>query len=81
MFTCSTLTATGSNCCPLPSITDADDGPVIRDLTGIPRVTESWGLPPRLSWLKNASPFEGVPHSSPSPGGAEPSLEAYLHMT
>ncbi|HYZ23633.1 MAG TPA: VOC family protein [Rhodopila sp.] len=60
---------------------DADDGPVIHDLTGVRRVTESWGLPPRLSWLKNASPFEGVPCTSPRAGGPEPSLEAYLGMT
>jgi catechol 2,3-dioxygenase len=57
---------------------DADDGPVIHDLTGGRRVTESWGLPPRFSWLKNASSFEGTVCTSPPPGGPEPSLEAYL---
>jgi catechol 2,3-dioxygenase len=60
---------------------DADDGPVVHDLTGLPRVTESWGLPPRSSWLKNASLFEGTVCTSPPPGGPEPSLEAYLKMT
>jgi catechol 2,3-dioxygenase len=59
---------------------DADDGPIIQDLTGVPRVTESWGLPPRASWLQNASPFAGTVCTSPPPGGPEPSLEAYLGM-
>ena len=60
---------------------DADDGPVVHDLTGVPRVTESWGLPPRSSWLKNASLFEGTVCTGPPGGGPEPSLEAYLKMT
>lgn len=59
---------------------DAADGPVVQELTGIPHVTEAWGLPPRLSWIRNASPFEGVPLSGPPPGGPEPSLEAYLKL-
>lgn len=58
---------------------DADDGPVIHDLAG-GRRTESWGLPPRLSWLTNASSFAGTASTSPPPGGPEPSLEAYLGM-
>lgn len=58
---------------------DAEDGPIVFDLTGASRVTESWGLPPRLSWLKNATPFEGAPLNS-LPPGPEPSLEAYLKM-
>jgi catechol 2,3-dioxygenase len=60
---------------------DSEDGPVIHDLTGVPRVTESWGLPPRLTWLQNASAFEGIERTSPPPGGPEPSLEAYLKMS
>jgi catechol 2,3-dioxygenase len=31
---------------------DADEGPIVHDLTGRAHVTESWGLPPRLNWLK-----------------------------
>jgi catechol 2,3-dioxygenase len=60
---------------------DSEDGPVIHDLTGVSRVTESWGLPPRLSWLQNASAFAGIQMTSPPPGGPEPSLEAYLQMS
>jgi catechol 2,3-dioxygenase len=60
---------------------DADDGPIVHDLAGVSRVTESWGLPPRLNWLTNASAFEGVAQISPPPGGPEPSLEAYLRMS
>jgi catechol 2,3-dioxygenase len=60
---------------------DEQDGPIVHDLTGISRVTESWGLPPRLTWLQNASPFYGVKRTSPPPGGKEPSLEAYLGMS
>jgi catechol 2,3-dioxygenase len=60
---------------------DAQDEPIVHDLTGISRVTESWGLPPRLTWLTNASPFHGVERTSPTPGGPEPSLEAYLGMS
>lgn len=59
---------------------DADDGPIIYDLTNKSRVTEAWGLPPRLNWFMNASPFEGVERTSPPPGGAAPSLEAYLRL-
>ena len=60
---------------------DADDGPVVHDLTGVSRVTESWGLPPRLTWLTKASFFEGVDCVSPPPSGRpEPSLEAYFGM-
>ena len=60
---------------------DADDGPLVHDLTGVSRVTESWGLPPRLTWLTKASLFEGVECVSPPPSGRpEPSLEAYLGM-
>jgi catechol 2,3-dioxygenase len=59
---------------------DGDDRPIIQQLKGISRVTESWGLPPRLNWLTNASQFEGIPSVSPPPGGPEPSLEAYLKM-
>jgi len=60
---------------------DGDDGPIIHDLSGVSRVTESWGLPPRQNWLTNASPFEGIACTSPPPGGPEPSLEAYLRMS
>ncbi len=59
---------------------DADDGPIVHELIGTSRVTKSWGLPPRLNWFHNTSPFEGVEISSPPPGGPEPSLEAYLKM-
>jgi catechol 2,3-dioxygenase len=59
---------------------DAADGPVVHDLTGAARVTESWGLPPRLTWLTKASAFEGIPRSEPFAAGREPSLEAYLGM-
>ncbi|CAB3807734.1 VOC family protein [Pararobbsia alpina] len=60
---------------------DAQDEPIVHDLTNIKRVTESWGLPPRLTWLKNASSFHGVERRNPPPGGPEPSLEAYLGMS
>jgi catechol 2,3-dioxygenase len=59
---------------------DAEDGSVVQELTGISHVTEAWGLPPRLSWIKNASPFEGVELSGRPPSGPEPSLEAYLKL-
>jgi hypothetical protein len=59
---------------------DADDGPIIQELIGVPRVTASWRLPPRASWLQNASPFEGTGCGSLPPGGREPSLEAYFGM-
>src|SRR6266404_4727599 len=59
---------------------DADEGPIVHDLTGRAHVTESWGLPPRLNWLKNGSAFEGVARTSPPAGGPEPSLEAYLSL-
>ena len=60
---------------------DAEDGPIIHDLSDGTRRTEAWGLPPRQNWIRNASPFEGVALTSPSPGGPEPSLEAYLSLT
>jgi catechol 2,3-dioxygenase len=59
---------------------DAEDGPVIQDLSDGLRRTESWGLPPRLNWIRNASLFEGVARTNPPPGGPEPSLEAYLSL-
>jgi catechol 2,3-dioxygenase len=60
---------------------DADDGPVVHDLTGVSRVTESWGSPLRLTGLKKASLFEGVECVSPPPSGRPaPSLEGYLGM-
>jgi catechol 2,3-dioxygenase len=59
---------------------DADDGPIVHDLSAGVRPTESWGLPPRLNWIRNASPFEGVVRTSPPPGTPEPSLEAYLSL-
>lgn len=60
---------------------DAQDGPIIINVTDVPRVIESWGLPPRQSWLTNTSPFEGTVMTGPQAGGPLPSLEAYLKMT
>jgi catechol 2,3-dioxygenase len=60
---------------------DADDGPIVHDLSDGKKRTESWGLPPRQNWIRNASSFEGVARTNPPPGGPEPSLEAYLSLT
>jgi catechol 2,3-dioxygenase len=60
---------------------DAEDGPIVHDLSDGKKRTESWGLPPRQNWIRNASPFEGVARTDPPPGGPEPSLEAYLSLT
>jgi catechol 2,3-dioxygenase len=59
---------------------DADDGPVIWDLTKVRRVTESWGLPPRQQWLRHRSPFADVTTSQPPESDPLLTLEKYLHI-
>lgn len=58
---------------------DAQDGPIARELAGVPHVTEAWGLPPRQSWMAHASHFEGADFTRIEKG-PEPTLEAYLRM-
>ena len=57
---------------------DGDDRPAIWDVTQFQRVTESWGLPPRQSWLSTRSRFPGAVLTRPDQIGNELSLERYL---
>ncbi|HWE11629.1 MAG TPA: VOC family protein [Solirubrobacteraceae bacterium] len=61
---------------------DGDDPPVVHDVGKIESPVQAWGLPPRASWVLEASPFLGreiieLPGSDP----AQPTLEQYLGST
>lgn len=68
----------------LPPIiyTDGDDPPVVIDAGKLRSPVQAWGLPPRATWVNDATPFLDCEITA-LPGGdqAQPTLESYLGLT
>ena len=61
---------------------DGDDPPVVWDVRTLKHPVESWGLPPRASWVMESSPFLDREVTHPIDGDdAVLTLEKYLGVT